>query len=71
MTNNIERPRCCGECARMQRFRGVIASVNYDGVNYDGGCPEFGIHVKNTDVCRPNVGVKHERKEKTESEAEK
>ena len=53
MTNNIERPRCCGECARMQRFY-----ANIDGVHYDGGCPEFGIHVKNTDVCCPNVGWK-------------
>ena len=51
--SEVERPANCGECARMQRFHAII-----DGVEYDGGCPEFGIHVKNTDVCHPNVGQK-------------
>lgn len=49
----IERPANCGECARMDRFHAII-----DGVEYDGGCPEFGTHVRNTDVCHPNVGRK-------------
>lgn len=53
MSNEIQRPRNCGECARMQRF-----IVTVDGVRYDGGCPEFGVHVCNTYVCHPNVGVK-------------
>lgn len=53
MARAIERPRNCGECARMNRFHAII-----DGVECDGGCPEFGKHVRNTDVCRPNVGWK-------------
>ena len=53
MSDKIERPANCGECARMQKFHAII-----DGVEYDGGCPEFGTHVKNTDVCHPNVGQK-------------
>ena len=55
MSNKIKRPRNCGECARMDRFHAVIG-----GVEYDGGCPEFGTHVRNTDVCHPNVGVRKE-----------
>lgn len=55
MSNEIQRPRNCGECARMQRF-----IVTVDGIRYDGGCPEFGVHVRYTDVCHPNVGVKRE-----------
>lgn len=48
-----QRPRNCGDCARMQSF-----IVTVDGIRYDGGCQEFGVLVRNTDVCRPNVGVK-------------
>ncbi|MBQ5795100.1 MAG: DUF2263 domain-containing protein, partial [Kiritimatiellae bacterium] len=53
VNNAIKRPRNCGECARMQRF-----IVTVDGIRYDGGCPEFGTHVKNDWVCHPNVGTK-------------
>ena len=60
MASEIERPRNCGECARMNRFHAII-----DGVEYDGGCPEFGVHVKNTYVCHPNVGVKRRANEST------
>lgn len=53
MSEAIERPRNCGECVRMNEFHAVIA-----GVEYDGGCPEHGVPVRNGDVCHPNVGVK-------------
>ena len=48
MANEVEKPANCGECARMDRFHAII-----DGVEYDGGCPEFGTHVKKEWVCPP------------------
>lgn len=56
MPDKIERPANCGECSRMQKFHAII-----DGVEYDGACPEFCIHVRNIDVCHPNVGMKKRR----------
>lgn len=51
MKVKVARPRNCGECARMQRFK-----AEFDGEHYDGACPEFCTHVKSTWVCNPNVG---------------
>ena len=53
MANEIERPRNCGECARMSR-----GAIELNGERYDGGCPEWCMPVKNEWVCHPNVGRK-------------
>ena len=53
MSNEIECPANCGECARMSR-----GAITVGGERYDGGCPEFTTPVKREWVCHPNVGIK-------------
>lgn len=52
MSNEIQRPRNCGECARFWR------DTSAPGRGY---CDNWaGIHLRETDVCNPNFGVKSE-----------
>ena len=47
------RPERCGECVRFYRRK-----ITVNGIEYDGYCDEIPVPLMETDVCRPNVGVK-------------
>ena len=53
MANDIERPECCGECARFRWHKMVI-----DGKEYDGSCDEWPVPLTADCVCHPNIGRK-------------
>lgn len=54
MSIEVERPKCCGECAKF------IVDLHDD---YDGWCDNWGgVPLKKTDVCHPNFGIKKEVK---------
>jgi hypothetical protein len=51
MDNTLDKPRCCGECARYLRDKDNPGR---------GFCSEWPCHLHDTDVCHPNIGRKAE-----------